>query len=257
MTEKAEKDLVLWRQWDTGGQKSGDLEPLLDAFEPVINSHLRRYAGHVNIPEPTIHADLENRFVRALQTFDPNRGAQLATHVNWHLKGVHGFVAQHQNIARIPEHQLSKIKDLTAAVHEAQEELGKVPDNAVLASRLNWSPTQVKKLRRSLRKDLLAPAFQVPIGGIVPSRWEEMKSLLPAELSPKEKFVFEHTLGIGKKPVIKAIDMAKRLHTSNAGISRLRSAVAKKIEMYGAPGPVGIRAIRPFVGEAEPEEDFE
>jgi hypothetical protein len=256
MTERADQDLVLWRQWDAQGRKPDDLEPLLDKFEPVIHTQLRRYAGHVNVPEPTIHADLENRFIQALQSFDPNRGAQLATHVNWHLKGVHGFVAQHQNIARIPENQLSRIKDLTAAIHEAQEELGKVPDNAALASKLHWSPTQVGKLRRSLRKDLLAPQFEVPIGAIAPSRWESMKSLLPAELSPQEKFVFEHTTGAGGAPIMQAQQMAKKLRMSNAGISRLRASVAKRLESYGVTGPVGVRAITAFGDtDGESEED--
>ena len=130
MSERADQDLELWRKWQAGGRKPQDLEPLLDRFEPVIQSHLRQYAGHVNVPEPAIRADLENRFVQAVRSFDPSKGAQLATHVNWHLKGVHGFVAQHQNLGRIPEGQISKIRELTAAVHTLQDQLGRVPDNA-------------------------------------------------------------------------------------------------------------------------------
>lgn len=253
MTERASQDLDLWKAWQAGGRKPDDLEPLMDRFEPVLQSHLRRYAGHVNIPTPAIQADLENRFVQAVRSFDPGRGAQLATHVNWHLKGVHGFVTQHQNLARIPENQLSRIREMTSAIHNLQDDLGKVPDNAALASRLKWSPTQVAKLRRSLRKDLLTSGFQVPVGVLEPSRWESIKSLLPAELDKKEKFVFEHTTGAGGAPIMQAQEMAKRLNVSNASISRMRAEIAKKIENYGQIGSIPSGQLSPF--EPDREED--
>lgn len=251
MSEQAAQDLELWRTWQAGGRKPSDIEPLLDQFEPVIQTQLRRYAGHVNVPEPAIRADLENRFVQAARSFDPGRGVQLATHVNWHLKGVHGFVAQHQNLGRIPESQMPKIRELTSAVHVLQDELGRVPDNAALASRLNWSPTQTARLRRSLRKDLLAPGLQMPVGSLMPSAWEAMKSLLPAELDPKEKFVFEHTTGAGGARVMQAQQMAKKLRISNAAVSRLRARIADKIEQKSSIGTVPVGRLEPF----EPEED--
>lgn len=251
MSEQAGQDLELWRKWQAGGRKPTDLEPLLDQFEPVIQSQLRRYAGHVNVPEPAIRADLENRFVQAARTYDPDRGAQLATHVNWHLKGVHGFVAQHQNLGRIPESQIPRIRELTSAVHTLQDQLGRVPDNAALASRLNWSPTQVAKLRRSLRKDLLAPALQVPVGSIIPSAWEALKALLPAELAPKEKFVFQHTTGAGGATIMQAQQMAKKLHVSNAAISRIRARIADTIEQKGSISTMPMGQLEPFEPESE------
>lgn len=235
MTERGDQDFDLWKTWSVD-RNPEKLEPLLDKFEPVIQSHLRRYSGHVNIPTPSIHADLENRALQAFRTFDPTRGVQLATHVNWNLRGVHGFITQHQNLARIPENQIGKIRELTVAVHKLQDELGKVPDNAALASKLHWSPTQVKKLRTSLRKDLTTTGFQVPVGTVMPSRWEAVKALLPSELSPKEKYVFEHTTGAGGAKVMQAQEMAQKLRMSNAAISRIRALVAGKIETYGTQG---------------------
>lgn len=250
MSSRADQDFYLWKQWDTQGRRPEAMEPLLDAFEPLLQSHLRRYAGKVNIPDATLRADLENRFAKALKGYDPSRGTQLSTHVNWHLKGLHGFVTQHQNLARIPESQISRIRELTTVTNQMQEALGKVPDDVALASRMNWSPTQVKKLRRSLRKDLQSTAFEVPVGTVTPSRWEDIKGLLPEELSKREQFVFKHTTGSGGARILQAQDIARRLGVSNAAVSRDRENIARRIESYGPIGSLPIGAI-----DAPGEED--
>jgi len=237
MSEVSGQDLSLWRQWDAGGRTPDQMENLLDKFAPMIEQHHRRYAGHVNIPDTAIRADLENRFAKAMQTYDPSKGTQLSTHVWSHLKGVHRFVVQQQNLSRIPENQASRIAQLNATFHELQEDLGRIPDNVALASRMNWSPTQVARLRGSLRKDLSSTQFQVPVGSVMPSRWEAIKSLLPAELTPKQMFVFKHTTGAGGARVLQAQDIAKKLHTSNASISRIRADLASKLEQYGVLAP--------------------
>lgn len=230
MSSRSDIDLSLWRQWDLGGRRPDDMEPLLDQFEPVIQSHLHKYTGKVNIPTPSIRADLENRFAQALGTFDPNKGVQLSTHVNWNLKGTHGFIVQNQNIGRIPENQIARLREYTTTVGQLQEDLGKMPDDTVVASKMHWSPTQVKRLRRSLRKDLSTSNFEVPIGGVTPTRWDAIKQLLPSELSPQERFVFKHT--VGSKPM-QAQAMARALRVSNAAVSRIRARVAKRIEEMG------------------------
>jgi hypothetical protein len=146
-------------------------------------------------------------------------------------------VTQQQNMGRIPENQVGRIAQLTAATHTLQEDLGRVPDNVALASRMNWSPTQVARLRKSLRKDLASTQFQVPIGSVMPSRWEAIKSLLPAELSPEQNFVFRHTTGSGGAPILQAQEIARRLKKSNASVSRIRNDIAKLLERYGVLAP--------------------
>lgn len=253
-TDRSQKDLDLWQHWTSGGRKPDDLEPLLDQFEPVLQSHLRQYSGKVNIPEPTIRADLENRFAKAVKTYDPGKGTQLATHVNWHLRGTHGFIVQNQNLGRIPENQVSKIRQYVTTSHQLQERLGGLPDDVAVASKMNWSPTQVKKLRRGMRRDLTTAAFDVPIGGVTPSRWNEIKELLPGELDDKEKYVFRHTVGVGGAKLIPAQDMAKHLGVSGAAISRARAAVARKLEKY-IPSGIPMGRLVPSMGDGDEEGD--
>jgi len=243
MTARSDNDLELWRQWDLSGRKPDALEPLLDKFEPLIQSQYRRYAGRVNIPDSAIRADLENRFFDAVGTYNPKKGTQLSTHVSWHLKGVHGFVTQNQNLGRIPENQAAKIRELTTATAQLQDAMGRVPDDVALASKMHWSPTQVRKLRRSLRRDLQTTGFAVPVGVYAPSRWEAIKSMLPAELSKEQKFVFQHTTGAGGAPILQAQEIAKRLGISNAGVSRHREDIARKLEQYGPIGSLPIGSI--------------
>lgn len=234
-SERAALDLDLWRSWDRGGRTPELMEPLLDQFTPLLESQVRRYVGHVNIPDSALRAEFEDQFAKAARSFDPNRGVQLSTHVVNHLRGARRFVVQHQNMGRIPEHQINKIHQLTSAVHELQDELGRVPDHYALASRLNWSPTQIKRLRSGLRKDLLSSQFQASVGVLTPSRWETLKMLLPAELGERQKFVFKHTVGLPGAPILRAQEIARRLKVSPATVSKDRADIAKKLERYLTP----------------------
>ena len=60
----------------------------------------------------------------------------------------------------------------------------------------------------------------------------------PTELMQvTQMFVFKHTTGAGGARVLQAQDIAKKLHTSNASISRIRADLASKLEQYGVLAP--------------------
>lgn len=232
MSETASQDLHLWSRWDQNGRKPDDLEPLLDQLDPVINSAVNQYAGKVNIPPDAIRSRAEDLAIKGIKTYAPGK-AQLSTHVAWQLRGLNRFVTTYQNDARIPQHQANRIKEFLSERDRLTAELGKPPTDYVLARKLHWSPRQVASLQKGLSRRELDPSlFRIrDPRTFSPSRFNEIVHLLPSELTPRENFVFRSTYGVGTKP-LSASEMAKKLQTSQATISRTRKRIASMIADY-------------------------
>ena len=73
-TQKKEGEL--WKKWDNGGRTADDLKPLHISFKPVIMQQVRVYANKGKYPIPTsaIQHEMNKQFVRAVKTYDPERG---------------------------------------------------------------------------------------------------------------------------------------------------------------------------------------
>jgi DNA-directed RNA polymerase specialized sigma subunit len=226
------QDLQLWTDWNQGGRRPHDLEPLLDHLDPLIHSAVNQYAGKVNIPSEALQSKAEDLAIRGIRTFTPEK-AQLSTHVAWQLRGLNRFVTTYQNVARIPQHQTHRIQELITTRDRMSSDLGRPPTDYALARKLHWSPRQVSSLQKGLSRRVLDPElFKLKDPrSFVPSRFNEVLRLLPSELGPRERFVFQSTYGLGKRQ-ISAKQMATKLQTSQATISRMRKRVADVIARY-------------------------
>jgi DNA-directed RNA polymerase specialized sigma subunit len=232
-SQAAAQDLALWQQWDQSGRKPDQLEPLLSHLDPLINSHVSVYSGKVNIPPDAIQSKAEELAIQAVKTFDPGQGNQLSTHVAWSLRGLNRFATTYQNPARIPQHQTHKIQQLLAEKDKYTEQFGRPPTDFVLAKKLHWSPRQVQSLQKGLTRKTLDPdLFQTTDPRTYqPSRFREIIDLLPSQLGERERFVLKGTYGIGTREMT-ATQMAKKLHTSPASISRMRKNIADVIQQH-------------------------
>lgn len=231
-TGAAQRDMELWKNWDQGGRRPDDLEPLLDKLDPLINSHVQQYI-RVNIPPEALRSKAEDLAIHGIKTFDPGKGAQLSTHIYNNLRGLNRFVTTYQNPARIPQHQVHHISSMLAMRDKMTGELGKPPTDFALAKKLNWSPRQVTSLQKGLTHRALDPELfkLTDPRSYEPSRFNEVINLLPNQLEPRQKLVFQGTYGIGG-PMRSSTQMAKKLKVSPATISRLRKQVANEIERF-------------------------
>jgi len=233
MSGTSTQDLQLWNQWNQGGRKRGDLEPLLDNLDPLVHNAVNQYAGKVNIPSEAIQSKAEDLAIKGIKSFNPGK-AQLSTHVDWQLRGLNRFVTTYKNPARIPQHQTHKIQALITTRDRMTSAMGRPPTDYALARKLHWTPRQVGSLQKGLSRRVLDPEmFKLrDPRSFSPSRFKEVMQLLPSELGPREKFVFKATYGIGRQKPLSASQMAKKLRTSQATISRTRKRVAGIIARY-------------------------
>lgn len=232
-TGRAQQDYEYWKTWKSSPSPD-NLRPLLDSLEADIDRKVREFQL-APVPPAAVRGAANAAVVRALNTFNPNKGATVRTHVNWHLKKVRAFVAKHQNVGRIPEHRVYKITEFKNAKDELTQKIGHEPDAATLASDLGWSTAEVGRMERELRKDLVASrSLEVDLLPEMDSaRDREVLRYIYHELSPDERLVFEYSIGANGKPKLSAGKIAEKMKISQPKVSRIRRKIDEKLRMRG------------------------
>lgn len=231
-TLSKEQELELWKKWKDGGKKPADLEPLLQSFKPLIAEKMKAYKGRVKlIPDAAIEAEFQLRFVEALDTFDPSK-ASLSTYIYRYLDKAKRFIAENQNVGRIPETRIYQIKKYQTAVSDLNEELSRPPTPVEISKKLGWPVAEVERMDSELRNDLLSQGFEDDPYALTPSKSEEVLRLFKYELSGQERVVYEYLTGYGKPRLESTGEIARKMGLQDYQISRYRDSIQKKLRKY-------------------------
>ena len=229
---RSQHDIELWNQWKTHGKKPEDTELLLNNFSGLIRSKSNQFIRNENIPPSAIHAQFQTQAMKAFETYDPNRGAKLSTHVMNEMKRGRRFVTTYQNLGRIPEPRANKITDFQNQRDNLVDTLGRPPTAHEMADKMKWPVKQIVAMEHELRNEIPMSRFKGDMMAIKPSTSAEVLRLIQYELSPEEKAVFEYSLGVNGKQQLKPGDISKTLNMPASKVSRLKLSVAKKIEEF-------------------------
>ncbi len=220
--------LNLWKQT----KQPEHLQPLLRAYEPVISQKMRQYKAP-SIPDSAFKAELTKHLIGAFDSFDPNRGAQLNTHVVNRLRQAMRYNARFQNVAYIPEGQIAQIAPIQKAQNELTEQFGRDPTVDEIADHMGRTPKFVNRVLTSQRRDIPASMFETDPAETGLARDEEVLSLLPHSLNPQENQVFSHLYGDKKHLHPGSMGgLAKQLGMSNSQLARVHTSILKKYKEY-------------------------
>lgn len=232
--DRAEGDLRLWHDWNSGGRTPELLQPLMQRYQPLINRKEKEWRAPAVAPA-AFKAELTKHFIGAAQTFDPERGVAFNTHVQNRIQKAKRFNAKHQNVGYIPEGQAKNIGPLQQMQNQLTEEFGRAPTHEELGERLDMPVHKVTTLMKALRKDVPSSAFETDPGAFGTSREADVIRLMqrkPHEyLTPDEVPVFKHIFGVdGTKKVTDTTTLASMLGHSQPKVSRLKTSIAGKIK---------------------------
>jgi DNA-directed RNA polymerase specialized sigma subunit len=149
--------------------------------------------------------------------------------VQTNLQKASRFVKTYQNLGKIPEAQISKIRTFNQARDDLRTKLGFDPDTHSLAEHLGWHPRQVVQLQRELRKDLPASSFAFDPAEQLHPRELEAVTLIQYGLSPVERSVYEHTFGMNGKSVLSPGQIASKVGIHPSKVSRIRNKLQDKV----------------------------
>ena len=145
-----DQDLVLWQQYKTTKSKAA-LSELLKRMDPVIQATVNKWSGAVS--RQALLNEAKMLAVKAFDSYDPSRGAALATHVVSNLSPISRTVYTYQNVARIPENITLKLHSYNTAVENLKATHGREPTTDELHQELGWSAPEINKLRTQGRYD--------------------------------------------------------------------------------------------------------
>ena len=102
-----QKELQMYYDYKQSGSKKKKLE-LMDSLSPIVTQQVGKFKNS-GLPPAALQLETKRILSDAIETYDPNM-SQLNTHVMNYTKKLYRFVANYQNIGKIPEPRTLLIK---------------------------------------------------------------------------------------------------------------------------------------------------
>ena len=229
---RAQADLEAWKTWK-GDPTEQHLLEVMERMQGVVNKTVSKWSA-APVPTPAIRAMANVHLKKAIDNYDPAKGASLATYAEWNLKKTGTFVHRYQNVGRMPDHRIEKISDFKIAKTELSERLGHPPDAKTLVDHLGpkWSVNEVSRMEKELQSDHVASLsmetdlLAVPVSA---KELDAMRYIVDDLSSPEERLVYEYSMGLNGKPKLSAQEIAKRMNKSGPWVSRTRGKIDQKL----------------------------
>lgn len=230
MIETKGLELDAWKKWNKTGDKE-QLTFLLKSMDPFLQSYVNKYSASP-LPRPAIESQARILAVKAFETYDPKKAA-LNTHVGHHLKHLHRYVLEFQNVGKIPENRgiaISKFKNVRSNL---SDNLNREPNVIELSDSLHWSVPETERMQKELRQDLNIiqgkeeAFFDVNFNTSDTTR--DIVEFIYYSSTPEEKKLLEYWFGIGGTPKLGIDEIAMKLNKPVADVRKMSKELARKI----------------------------
>jgi len=230
-----EREVDLWKQYHMGDKAV--VPYLLKSLDPVIQSNVNKFTG-APLPRPALESEARRLTVKSFDTYDPNKGAALNTHVTNHLKHLQRYVLQYQNVGKIPEHRGIAISRFQNIKSNLEDELNRPPTTYEIADALAWSPKEVERMNAELRQDLSIGTGKEDTSSFFDAGFHsknkalEIARLIYHTAPNKTKKIMEYTFGWGGNPQLTTAEIADRLNMPESQVRKIRSQIAVDVENH-------------------------
>lgn len=204
-------------------------------IDPLVRKAVHRFAdGDMNY---MTRARVLAR--RALDTYDPARGASVATHVYNNLKRLHRIKGERAAVQHTPERVRMAAGKLTELELRCADEKGRPPTADEIAEELNISRKHVERLRRMARGELSESAVTSDKGdygveaaaddGDGPAYADVWADYVYHDSDPMDKLIMEGLTGYAGAAPATRKQLAERLNASRATLSRRSAKLLKRL----------------------------
>jgi DNA-directed RNA polymerase specialized sigma subunit len=157
-----DKDLELWRGWHLSRQDK-DLEILMKHMMPIIRREAGKWANVA--PMFLLENEAKRLAKKAFESYNPDMGTQLSTHVVNQLMKLSRFGYSRQSAVSVPEGHRVTFNKYTRVKSELEDELGHPPHLDDVADRMGIPTNRLVSIVKNVeRRELLesgeGPAFQ-------------------------------------------------------------------------------------------------
>lgn len=225
MTTLADKDLELWKEWKRNPSEENKAK-LLKAMSPIIQREVNKWGGVM--PPVVMEMEAKALAVQAFESYDPDRGVKLSTHVTNRLQKVSRTVYTHQNSARISEHKLLQYNTHQTASSALRDHHGREPTVQEMSDELGWSPAKVKQFNAMFERKEYQASEEHP--ETYDDVYNHRIDFVYHELNPQQKKIFEHTTGYMGKKIMSNEELRKELNISQGQLSYQKRLIIDKMK---------------------------
>lgn len=234
MSKVAERDIELWKQWSQN-RNVDNTRALLNQTQGVRYRAVNNWTGSVS--PTTLNSEAIKISMKAFESFDPNKGVQLSTHLTNNLKKLSRLGYSEVSFLRMPEERQMKYTAFETAKDDMKERLGRDPSEMELADELGWPAAEVARFLKEDRKILIS-SEPLPVGmesftpqaGVDPN---DRTHYAVADMNPVDQQIFKHTTGYGGAQILDGKSLMKKLNLKQSQLSYRKQVITRELKKFG------------------------
>lgn len=219
-------DLELWKKY-----KAGDTSAkwaLLKNFKGPITRTANQQS---NVrPFSVVEAELKDLTLKSFDTFNPNKGTKLLTHVMNNYKKLSRENISNQHAIRVPENIHFKFKPITEANAYLTDALGREPTHQEIADYIKWPLPKVVDASTRLRKELVESRQTYDPKVYEPDPTQNGLNYAYQCLDNNGKFILEHSTGYGGAKEFKDSEIQRKLKMTGYAYNKAKNNVVNIVQ---------------------------
>jgi RNA polymerase primary sigma factor len=224
-------------------------EEMIKANLRLVVKIARDYEG-LGVPLLDLISEGNIGLMKAVERFDPSKGAKLSTYGSWWIKqAIKAALANQSKTIRLPVHMVDKISKMKRAAGRLQEVFGREPTDEELSEELHVKASRVAMMRMAA----IRPAsLEAPIGSEDTSNLadvvEDEKADNPYEmleekgvtgmllemveaLNPREAKVVRARFGLDGRPLRTLEEIGGELGITRERVRQIETTALKKLRL--------------------------
>lgn len=216
-----EEEFEEWKKYKNNNDRQA-LNSLVRSFKPMIQSRIQPWLKNSPLPKSAVEAEGMRLFKMGVDSYNPDKGAALNTHVWNYLSKIHRYGYTYQNVGSLPEPRAAKVGTYQNAYEQLKDRTNRDPTIKELQEELGWKASDLKAIQEEIRSDL---SLDQELGPVFANNTDPATEALMAtyfDADQEKKLIMEYTFDEFKaKPTLGNVKtIAKKV---GATVNKVRS----------------------------------
>lgn len=229
-----------WRTDPSTANMRRVVEELKNPIESAVGHYLGQNAS------PALRHRARLIAAQAVKSYDPSRGASLATHVNQNLRALQRVAPQVVDPLSPSEHFRRHQMEINRASTELQEALGREPTDEEIADLTSLPLRRVSRVRSRMRARIPLSTYEMTdddsddapdIVGGERTDYDDWVDAVYTDLGEIDRLIMMYRTGYRNSDILSNQEIASRLNISPAAVSQRAKRIQRRLDDFYAAAP--------------------